>query len=202
MKKYGLTAKVRKRNPYRTLWKKTMEHRVFPNRLNRAFNQNRPFRVFCTDITYIPFLRGFVYLSVVKDVATGEVIAWKISLHINTALVIETIRSMPSDLCKNALIHSDQGFHYTSPSFIQSVKELHMTQSMSSKGNCIDNAPIESFFGHMKDELNYKTCRSFEDLCSKIEEYMAYYNHERKQWTRKRMTPVEYRNHLLEKVKG
>ena len=77
-----------------------------------------------------------------------------------------------------------------------------MIQSMSCKGKCIDNAPIESFFGHMKDELDYKSCQSFEQLRLAIDEYMRYYNHERKQWTRKKMTPVEYRNHLLAQVEG
>ncbi|MGE3279127.1 MAG: IS3 family transposase [Candidatus Altimarinota bacterium] len=202
MRKYGLVATVRRKNPYRAIMKKTMEHRIFPNKLQRAFHQRSPFKVFCTDITYLPFLEKFAYLSVVKDVASGEVIAWKISLHMDMALVVGTMKGMPSDLCEEALIHSDQGFHYTNPMYIEAVKELKMAQSMSGKGNCIDNAPIESFFGHMKDELDYKACRSFEQLCSKIEQYMRYYNYERKQWTRNRMTPVEYRNHLLTKVEG
>ena len=77
-----------------------------------------------------------------------------------------------------------------------------MNQSMSRKGNCIDNAPIESFFGHMKDELDYMSCQSFEQLCLVIDEYMRYYNYERKQWTRNRMTPVKYRDYLLTKVEG
>jgi hypothetical protein len=64
------------------------------------------------------------------------------------------------------------------------------------------NAPIESFFGHMKDELDYQSCRSFEELRLRIKEYMRYDNHERKQWTRKKMTPVEYRNHLLDQIEG
>lgn len=202
MRKYALVAKVRRRNPYRAIRKKTLEHRTFPNKLRREFTQVIPCTVFCTDITYIPFLHGFVYLSVVKDIATGEVVAWKASLYIDMALVLETLRSMPSDRRASALIHSDQGFHYTNPSFIEAVKELHMTQSMSGKGSCIDNAPIESFFGHMKDELDYKSRRSFEELRLAIEEYMRYYNYERKQWTRKKMTPVEYRNHLLAQVEG
>jgi transposase InsO family protein len=202
MRKYGLVTKVRKRNPYRAAHKKTMEHRTFPNKLKREFNQKVPFTVFCTDITYIPLLHGFVYLSVVKDVATGEVVAWKASLNIDMALVLETIKGIPSDRCEKALIHSDQGFHYTNPSFITAVKELKMDQSMSGKGNCIDNAPIESFFGHMKDELDYQSCISFKELCAKIEEYMQYYNYDRKQWTRKKMTPVEYRNHLVAQVEG
>lgn len=202
MRKYGLVAKVRRRNPYRAMLKKTMEHRIFPNQLQRAFRQYVPLRVFCTDITYLPFLDGFVYLSVVKDVASGEVMAWNASLHIGIALVIKTIRELPADLGENVLIHSDQGFHYSSPSFIKIVKELKLTQSMSGKGNCLDNAPIESFFGHLKDELDYRSCRSFQDLHLRIEEYMQYYNYERKQWTRKKMTPVEYRKHLLAQVEG
>lgn len=202
MRKYELIAKVRRRNPYRAIRKKTMEHRIFPNELKREFRQNIPFRFFCTDITYLSFLRGFVYLSVVKDIASGEVIAWKASLHIDATLVLETIRSIPPKLCENALIHSDQGFHYTNPSYIAAVQELKMDQSMSGKGNCIDNAPIESFFGHMKDELDYASCQSFKELCLKLKGYMEYYNYERKQWTRQRMTPVEYRNHLLTQVEG
>jgi transposase InsO family protein len=202
MRKYALVAKVRKKNPYRAMHKKNMEHRVFPNKLQRQFIQYIPKRIFCTDITYIPLLSGFAYLSVVKDIATGEVVAWNTSLHIGTALVIDTLRNMPENLCGDALIHSDQGFHYSSPVYIETVQKLKMIQSMSRKGNCIDNAPIESFFGHMKDELEYQNCQSFKELRSRIEEYMRYYNHERKQWSKNRMTPSKYREHLLSKVEG
>jgi len=73
---------------------------------------------------------------------------------------------------------------------------------MSGKGNCIDNAPIESFFGHMKDELDYKSCQSIAELHSKVAEYMRYYNCERKQWTRNKMSPIEYKRHLLAQSKG
>jgi Transposase and inactivated derivatives len=200
MRKYQLIAKVRRRNPYKAIMKKTMEHRTFENRLQREFNQIIPFRVFCTDITYIRFLGRFVYLSVIKDIASGEVIAWNLSLYLEMTLVTETVKNMKLDSYENIMIHSDQGFHYTNPVYIEIVKELKMIQSMSRKGNCIDNAPIESFFGHLKDELDYKLCKSFEGLRLAIEEYMRYYNHERKQWTRKKMTPVEYRNHLLAQV--
>ena len=115
-------------------------------------------------------------------------------------LVTETIRSLKVELCKDAMIHSDQGFHYTNPDYIEIVREFRLIQSMSGKGSCIDNAPIESFFGHMKDELDYKTCVTFNELHSKIAEYMQYYNYERKQWTRNKMTPIEFRNHLLAKI--
>ena len=107
----------------------------------------------------------------------------------------KTIKQM--DVHDDALIHSDQGFHYTNPLFIEIVQELKMNQSMSGKGNCIDNAPIESFFGHMKDELDYQFCKSIEELRAKVAEYMKYYNDERKQWTRNKMSPVEYKYYLL-----
>lgn len=197
MRKYGLTTKVRRKSPYKAIMKKTMEHRVFDNKLRREFNQIVPFKVFCTDITYIRFHNRFAYLSVIKDIASGEVMAWNLSLFLEITLVTETVKNMKLDSYENILIHSDQGFHYTNPVYIEIVKELNMIQSMSGKGSCIDNAPIESFFGHLKDEVDYQTCKTFEELCLVIEEYMRYYNQERKQWERKKMTPVEYRNHLL-----
>ncbi len=198
MKKYGLFAHVRRKNPYKHMMRKNLEHRTFPNKLERQFHQVVPFKVFCTDITYIPFQSRFAYLSVIKDIATGEMVAWNLSLYLEMTLVMDTIKNMRLDSYDNIMIHSDQGFHYTNPAYIEMVKELKMIQSMSGKGKCIDNAPIESFFGHLKDELDYKSCQSFEDLRCTINEYMRYYNYERKQWTRKKMTPVEYRNHLLE----
>jgi transposase InsO family protein len=197
MRKYDLVAKVRRKNPYKQMMKKSLEHRIFPNKLQREFKQIVPFKVFCTDITYIPFLNRFAYLSVIKDIASGEVVAWNLSLYLEVTLVTDTIKNMKLDSYENIMIHSDQGFHYTNPSYIEIVKELKMIQSMSGKGKCIDNAPIESFFGHMKDELDYESCKSFEELRLAIEEYMRYYNYERKQWTRNKMTPVAYRNHLL-----
>ena len=197
MRKYSLVATVRKKNPYKAIMKKRMEHRVFPNKLQRNFQQSRPYAVFCTDITYLPFQERFAYVSVVKDIASGEVVAWNASLNLDMALVTDTMKRLPDQKCQDALIHSDQGFHYTSPAFSGIVRERRMTQSMSGKGNCIDNAPIESFFGHLKDELDYRSCPTFDALQLKITEYMRYYNHERRQWTRQRMTPVAYRHHLL-----
>jgi transposase InsO family protein len=196
MRKYDLRTVIRKRNPYREMMKKSLEHRTFPNKLQRNFDQSVPSQFFCTDITYIPFKTSFAYLSVVKDIASGEVVSWDMSLKLDMPFVVRTIEEMNQISCEGAIIHSDQGFHYTSPLYIKAVKDLRMIQSMSNKGKCIDNAPIESFFGHMKDELDYKSSKTFADLRLKIDEYMRYYNYERKQWTRKKMKPIEYRNHL------
>lgn len=201
MKKYGLVTKVRRKNPYKMIMKKTNEHRTAPNILSREFSQPSPYQALSTDITYLWWNHCFVYLSVIKDIATGEVMAWKISKSLEMSLVMETIERLRNngDIPKteDVLIHSDQGFHYTNPTYIHKLKEMKMIQSMSRKGNCVDNSPIESFFGHLKDELDYKECKTFEELSFNVDEYMRYYNNERSQWERKKMTPVEYRNHLL-----
>ncbi|MEX0877996.1 MAG: IS3 family transposase [Candidatus Spechtbacterales bacterium] len=201
MNKYGLLAKTRRANPYRQMAKKTQEHRTFPNILDRNFKQEHPRSVFCADITYLPFNHRFAYLSAVKDIATKEIVAAHLSMHIDVELVIRTMEKFRKDsyMHKEALIHSDQGFHYTNPEFIALTKQLRLTQSMSRKGNCIDNAPIESFFGHFKDEIDYKSCRTFEELEMLINNYIDHYNNERRQWELKKMTPVQYRDHLLMK---
>lgn len=201
MKKYHLFARIRRRNPYKAIMKKSLEHRIFENKLNREFRQSIPFRVFCTDITYLPLNHRFAYLSVIKDIASGEVVAWNLSAHLEMDLVTGTVEKMKKNKnitkFEKIMIHSDQGFHYTNPLYIEKVRQLKMIQSMSRKGNCIDNAPVESFFGHLKDDVDYKNCKTFEDLHLLIQEYVEYYNQERQQWDLKKMTPVEYRNHLL-----
>jgi putative transposase len=202
MKKYGLVTKIRRKNPYKDIMKKSLEHRTFENKLNRQFQQNVPFSVFCTDITYLPFNHRFAYLSVIKDIASGEIVASNLSAYLGMNLVIDTVENLKqnkniSDF-ENIMIHSDQGFHYTNPLYIEMVKQLKMVQSMSRKGNCVDNAPIESFFGHLKDDVDYNNCKTFEELSFLIAEYVKYYNQERQQWNLKKMTPVSYRNHLLE----
>ncbi len=195
MKKYHLVAKIRQKNPYKAIMKKTAEHRTFDNLLDREFSQIIPRRFFCTDITYMPFNGRFTYLCVIKDIASGEVVAWHLLQHITMELVLKTIEQMKP--YQNALIHSDQGFHFTNPEYIEKVKALEMIQSMSRKGNCIDNAPIESFFGHLKDDIDYKDCKTFEELRLLIKNYIHYYNNERAQWDLNKMTPVEYRDHLV-----
>jgi putative transposase len=201
MKKYHLTTKIRRKNPYKMIMKKSLEHRTFENKLERDFKQRVPFKAFCTDITYLSFNHRFVYLSVIKDIASGEVVAWSLSRHLEMSLVINTVEGMKQhggiSSFEDILIHSDQGFHYTNPLYIEKIKELRMVQSMSRKGNCIDNAPIESFFGHMKDDVDYKNCKTFEELYLLIKEYMKYYNNDRRQWELQKMTPVMYRDHLL-----
>lgn len=194
---YGLYTKIRKVNPYKAIMKKTQEHRMFDNVLNRSFDQVIPYKVFGTDITYLPFNHRMAYLSAVKDFASGEIVAWAVSQHLTMDIVLDTVKYLKEHVSAGSLIHSDQGFHYTNPEYIRMIKELNMVQSMSRKGNCIDNAPTESFFGHFKDDSDYRQCRTFEELKETVRKDIQYYNHERPQWNLKKMTPVEYRNHLL-----
>ena len=199
---YGLITKIRKRNPYKAMAKKTQEHLTCPNILDRKFEVLTPYKVYSTDITYLFYGNGQkAYLSAVKDLASKEIIAHSISRHIDMDLVwntlAKTIEITPKSDLESLIIHSDQGFHYTNPFFIEKLKDLKITQSMSRKGNCLDNAPIESFFGHFKDELDYKTCDTFEELEKQVNDYIYDYNNKRYQWNLKKMTPVQYRDHLL-----
>ncbi len=199
MKEEKLIVKIRMTNPYRGIAKATKEHKIFDNKLNREFNIGKPYEKILTDITYLTTSHKKFYLSVAKDSITGEIIAHNLREDLKLDLSLDILKEL-SNLnlkSKETLIHSDQGVHYTSPTYYKKLEKLGYIQSMSRRGNCLDNAPMESFFGHMKDEIDYKECDTFKDMKKKIDEYMIYYNQQRKQWTRKKMTPVQYRNHLL-----
>lgn len=202
MKKYHLVTKIRRRNPYKMIMKKTQAHRTFDNLLDRKFRQIVPRKVLCTDITYLHYGIGrTAYLQAVKDIATHEIVSWELSDNLSMGFVLKSIDNLVSiKISKNeSMIHSDQGFHYTNPEFIAKIKALGLIQSMSGKGNCIDNSPMESFFGHLKDDVDYRQARTFEELYDMINAYMNYYNSRRYQWQLKKMTPVEYRDHLMSK---
>lgn len=205
MKKYEIICPIRKENPYKRMMKATQEHRVVPNLLNREFKQEVPGKVLLTDITYLYYGKSAkAYLSTIKDSSTNEIVAYQVSDRITMDLATDTLLKLKKNpnfrLVENALIHSDQGTHYTHPDFQKLVRKLGLRQSMSRRGNCWDNAPQESFFGHFKDEANIKECKTLEELKREVKRYMTYYNHYRYQWNLKKMTPVQYRNHLLKKI--
>jgi len=203
MKKYDIVCPIRKANPYRRMMKATKEHRVVANLLDRNFKQGLPGKVLLTDITYLFFGGGRkAYLSTIKDGSTNEILAYnlskKLTIDIATDTIHKLIQNTEISLSNKAFIHSDQGSHYTSPIFQKLVSGFGLGQSMSRRGNCWDNAPQESFFGHFKDEAYIKVCKTFEELEAEINDYMDYYNNHRGQWNLKRMTPVEYKSHLLD----
>lgn len=202
MKKYGIKCLIRKSNPAKQMARATKEHHIVPNKLKREFKQGIPGKILLTDITYMPYGNGKIaYLSTVKDSSTNEILSYHLSKSLKMDIVISTINKLmlsnSDKLHKDAFIHSDQGVHYTSPIFQNLLKRYNLGQSMSRKGNCWDNAPQESFFGHMKDEIDYKNCTTFEELEYLIDDYMDYYNNDCCQWNLKQLTPIQYRSQLL-----
>jgi transposase InsO family protein len=201
MRKYNIVCPHRKPNKYKQIAKATKEHRTCSNILNRKFKQEIPRKVLLTDISYLGYANGQrAYLSAIKDGSTNEILAYEISDNLKLELATNTIEKLTRKrfkLAENCFIHSDQGVHYTSPEFQNLLKSKGISQSMSRKGNCWDNAPMESFFGHMKDNIDLKNCRTLEEVKKEIKKFINYYNNHRYQWGLKKMTPVEYRNHLL-----
>jgi transposase InsO family protein len=202
MRKYNIVCPIRKANPYRKMLKANQEHKVVPNILNREFKQGLVGKVLLTDITYITYNSAKrAYLSTIKDAMTNEILSYHVSDNLAMPLVIETVKKLVKNhkniLDKDVFIHSDQGAHYTSPRFQKLLKKYNIGQSMSRRGNCWDNAPQESFFGHMKDEVDFKNCTTFFDVQTTIKNYMNYYNNYRYQCGLEKLAPVQYRNQLL-----
>lgn len=197
MKKFGLVCPIRRSNPYRKMVKAMATNNVHKNILNREFRQYGPGLVFGTDITYLKYNGRFAYLSTIKDFYTNEIVAYKLSKNLELNFVLETVKELLENpeiqVHQNALIQSDQGCHYTSSRYQALLKKHNIIQSMSRRGNCWDNAPMESFFGHMKDEMDIKSCKSFEDVEKEVFDYIDYYNNHRYQWGLDKKTPREYR---------
>ena len=207
MHKYNLRCPIRKPNPYRRIAKAMQTSRVAPNLLNREFDIHGPRKTLLTDITYIPryshkkgdILR-YTYVSVIMDSFTKEVLSCVCSTSFAVDFVLQTIQQLidkyGSELKTDTLIHSDQGCHYTSTKFINLLKDSHLRQSMSRRGNCWDNAPQESFFGHMKDELKILPSDAHHQIEQKVLDWIEYYNTERYQWKLAKLSPKEYYKYL------
>ena len=200
MKKYNLICPIRKANPYRRMAKALKTSNVAENLVNREFTKYGPRKILLTDITYIPYNGKFCYLSTMLDACTKQILAYVLSDSLEVDFVLETVNILIEkhgvDITTETIIHSDQGCHYTSCSFIQLLKDKKLRQSMSRKGNCWDNAPQESFFGHMKDEIDLSNCKTFEEVKKIIDDWMDYYNNERYQWNLAKLSPNEYYEYI------
>lgn len=201
MGKYQLFCPIRKANPYRRMAKALATSHVAPNLVNREFKR-QPRKILLTDITYLFFETGKCYLSTILDAFTHEVLAYRVSLSLKVDFVLETVEQLiaehGSTLDNETIVHSDQGCHYTSYAFIQMLKDTEFVQSMSRRGNCWDNAPQESFFGHMKDEIRDEIarCSTFDAVLARIDDWMDYYNNDRYQWELLKLSPAEYYRYL------
>lgn len=201
MDKYGLFCPIRKANPYRRMAKALKTSNAAGNLLNREFEAYGARKVLLTDITYVPYHGTFCYLSAILDAFTKQVLAYRVSESLEIDFVLETVHSLIREhgisLSAETLIHSDQGCHYTSCQFIQIVRDAQLRQSMSRKGNCWDNAPQESFFGHMKDEIDLSGSRDFPDAKAAIDDWIDYYNNDRYQWQLAKLSPNEYYTYIM-----
>lgn len=195
MRKAGISSVIRSRRKYRNL--KEQLHK-YPNVLNREFRADRPNTKWVTDITYIHTTQGVLYLSAIKDLADGYIVGYKTSTSPTVNLVTETIKdAIKKEMIADGLaLHSDQGFQYTSHAYYNLVTDYGITPSMSRRGNCYDNAAMESFFGALKSECIYRQqLTTFEDAREAIDAYIDYYNYERIQLKTK-LTPFEKRRQL------
>ena len=198
MDKYSLKCPVRKANPYRRMAKAIKTNHVAQYLLDRKFTEFGPRKVLLTDITYLPYNGTFAFLSTILDAFTRQVLAYVLSDSLEVDFVLETVDQLIKkhgvSLKAETLINSDQGSHYTSCSFIQLIKDKGLRQSMSHRGNCWDNAPQESFFGHMKDHIKTKLngCTAYGQVKEIIDDYIDYYNRERYQWQLAKLSPDEF----------
>lgn len=200
MRKYCLVWKIRKRKPYKDAMKKWLEALTCKNILSRDFNTWRPFEKVWTDITYLYYKWWKCYLSIAKDIVSGEILAYKLNEHLYLNLSLDVAKVVLNKCGKWVMIHSDQWSHYTNPLYHKLLEDNWAIQSMSRKWVCIDNSPTETWFWHMKDELEYEIsiCNNYKEVVDLVGQYVMFYNYDRPQREKKKMTPVEYRNHLLE----
>lgn len=203
MKKYHLFCPIRKANPYRRMAKAIKTSNYADNLLQREFECYGPRYVLLTDITYIPYNGEFAYLSTILDAYTKQILSYVLSDSLEIDFVKETVENLIRDhgisLHKETLIHSDQGSHYTSTTFIQIIEDCDLRRSMSRRGNCWDNSPQESFFGHMKDHIldKVKECTEFQQIQDIVDDYIDYYNNEAYVWELCKLSPNEYYKFII-----
>ena len=201
MKKYDCVCTVRKERPELKTNKENLKNNRKPNLLKRRFRLARPNEILLTDVSYLKYSTNKTeYFSCIKDAVTGKIVNHVTSSSNDLNLAKATIDCL--DSTENTLFHSDQGILYFSDVFQNKLKELGYEQSMSRRGNCWDNSSQESYFGHMKDECDFSKCSTPEDVKRIVDEYVYYYNYERPQWSRNKMTPVDYEKYLYSMSEG
>ena len=202
MQENGMESDIRTPNAQKRAMEKYLKENRKPNLLDRRFRLYRPNQVRLTDVTYIDYgpkgtEKKRAYGSASIDPVTGKLIAFVVMDTNDQKLADATLREMDNYPCEfGGKFHSDQGSLYLMPDFQAKVTERGFDQSMSRRGNCWDNSPQESFFGHFKDECDYESCESLDELHDLIEGYKYYYNYERGKWDRLQMTPVAYEEYL------
>lgn len=197
MKQCGLKSLIRIKK-YRSY--KGSVGKIAPNILERNFISLVPNKKWATDVTEFALFGQKRYLSPILDLYNGEIISYTISSRPNLLMVTKMLSKALKGVKKNSglILHSDQGWHYQHATYQQMLKKKGITQSMSRKANCLDNAVIENFFGLLKSELLY-LCKfsSIESFEKELREYIYYYNNYRIKQKLKGLSPVQYRTQSL-----
>lgn len=194
MKENNLICTIRKQK--RINVQQTEEQYIKENILNRTFDIQTPNTVICTDITYLHYNNQKCYLSAYIDVCDSSILNYQLSTNLNRSFIIEGTTKLLEKYPQIEIIHTDRGSQYTSKDFNDLLVQKQVVHSMSNPGSPIDNAPIESFWGHMKDYLDLKNCRTFDDVVDAVDKYMLMYNN-RPQWNKNKLSPLEYKKFLL-----
>lgn len=194
MQKLGIRSVARKRK-FQSRSEAIARLHYYPNLLNRNFSATRPNQKWLTDVTYIHTDQGIVYLSVIKDLYDGFIVAYHTSSQNSVALVTTTLRLALQEhpLHAGLSLHSDQGSAYCSHDYFTAAQQANITRSMSRRANCWDNAPMENFFGHLKEEvIRHTRLHTLIQAKEVIADYIHFYNFERIQLKTK-LTPFEQR---------
>jgi putative transposase len=173
---------------------------VSPNQLARQFQASTPNEKWVTDVTEFNILGNKVYLSPILDLYNGEIVSYAVAQRPQYSLVGSMLHQAISRLepHEKPMVHSDQGWQYQMSCYQAALQARGLSQSMSRKGNCLDNAAMESFFGVLKSEFYYtKKFTDADDFIKELKEYIWYYNHERIKTKLKGLSPVQYRNQSL-----
>lgn len=200
MQKMGLKCLVRMKK-YRSYRGKV--GRITPNVLDRKFQATKPHQKWVTDITEFHLHGEKLYLSPILDLFNGEIIAYHFEKRPVYSLVSKMVEKAFHKLKQDEfpILHSDQGWHYQMRLYQQTLKGRGIIQSMSRKGNCLDNAVMENFFGLLKSELLYlQDFESMDHFQQELERYIHYYNHKRIKTKLKGMSPIQYRTHTKDVV--
>lgn len=200
MQELDLKAIIRRKRQHTSTYQvATSDGRIAENLLQRDFEAEKLNQKWVTDVTQFRVDEERLYLSAIKDLCSKEIVAYHISLRNDNPLVLETFNKAfekHKDVT-GLIVHSDQGYQYTSHAYHDMLPKVGAQISMSRRGNCFDNAAMESFFSHLKAEALYPyDIRSLDEAQKRIEEFIRFYNEERIQLKLNKLTPVEYRNQL------
>ncbi len=199
MRKLNIRSIARKRNPYRRSQERHRLIHSIPNLLRQDFSAKGPNEKWGTDITYINTQKGFVYLAVIKDFFDGTILGHALSRNLSPQMVLQAVRlaSSNSQAIEGVILQSDQGYQFQSFAYRSLTSQFGIVPSMSRKGNCLDNAPTESFFSHLKEELlRHIKIEDFHEAVQIVDDYIHFYNHDRIQLKTK-LTPLEFRRQFV-----